>query len=200
MQSSECPHPGCEVHARPADILSVGMITKTSESRSFRIAVNVRVNGGKLDRLAELLTTNIKPGERALIFTQFEDLEDEVAKALKSANILVLQLKGNARQRSTVVQKFQKETLDKNDERVLLLNVGHESAAGMNLTTANHCFFVHPLLVATQYCYTQWETQAIGRIRRYGQQRKCHIYRLIAQDTIEKRILDERLDFLRSQG
>lgn len=53
--------------------------------------------------------------------------------------------------------------------RVLLLNMGDESASGANLTTASHAFFVHPVLKPTAQEYTACETQAIGRIRRYGQ-------------------------------
>jgi hypothetical protein len=56
--------------------------------------------------------------------------------------------------------------------RVLLLNLGDESASGANLTTANHLVFVHPLVAESQQKWTQQEAQAVGRVRRYGQNRE----------------------------
>jgi len=45
---------------------------------------------------------------------------------------------------------------------VLLLNLRDESAAGANLTAANHAIFLHPLLVQTQQEYDACDTQAVG--------------------------------------
>ena len=55
---------------------------------------------------------------------------------------------------------------------MLLLNLGDESASGANLTTANHLVFVHPLVAESQQKWTQQEAQAVGRVRRYGQNRE----------------------------
>merc|ERR550525_218537 len=87
---------------------------------------------------------------------------------------------------------FQEEELRPHDPRVLLLEMHTESAAGANLTTANHAVFVHPLHVDKLQTYVQCETQAIGRIRRYGQQKKVFIYRLITSGTIDSVLLDKR--------
>ena len=45
---------------------------------------------------------------------------------------------------------------------MLLLNLRDESAAGANLTAANHAIFLHPLLVQTQQEYDACDTQAVG--------------------------------------
>ena len=68
-----------------------------------------------------------------------------------------------------------------NTTRVLLLNLKDERAAGANLTMANHCIFLHPMLAASRQDYVSCETQAIGRIKRYGQMRTVNIWRLIAK-------------------
>ena len=64
--------------------------------------------------------------------------------------------------------------------------------AGANLTTANHAIFVHPLHVPSLQKYIACETQAIGRVRRYGQKRKVHLWRYLATDTIDTTIYEER--------
>ena len=43
------------------------------------------------------------------------------------------------------------------------------------------------------------ETQAIGRVRRYGQERKVHIHRLLALDTIDMTIFESRRAELRAK-
>ena len=64
--------------------------------------------------------------------------------------------------------------------------------AGANLTTANHAIFVHPLHVGSLQKYIACETQAIGRVRRYGQKKKVHLWRYLAADTIDTTIYEER--------
>ena len=64
--------------------------------------------------------------------------------------------------------------------------------AGANLTTANHAIFVHPLHVPSLQKYIACETQAIGRVRRYGQKKKVHLWRYLATDTIDTTIYEER--------
>jgi len=47
-------------------------------------------------------------------------------------------------------------------------------------------------LTATDYEYHSSETQAIGRIRRYGQTRKVHIWRFMSEDTMDVEIYEGR--------
>jgi len=61
-----------------------------------------------------------------------------------------------------------------------------------NFTIANHAIFLSPLLTATDYEYQSSETQAIGRIRRYGQTRKVHIWRFMSEDTMDVEIYEGR--------
>ena len=117
---------------------------------------------------------------------------EEVEDVLDDANIKYLKLKGSVHQQCAALDEFQKEKLRPGDARVLMLLSRDESASGANLTTANHAIFVHPLETNTQYEYDASETQAIGRIRRYGQTKLVHVHRLIAKDTIEEKIYNER--------
>src|SRR5258707_4977691 len=61
-----------------------------------------------------------------------------------------------------------------------------------NLTVANHTIFISPLLAKTQHEYNQAETQAIGRIRRYGQTKTANLYRFVTRSTIDEEIYRSR--------
>jgi hypothetical protein len=61
-----------------------------------------------------------------------------------------------------------------------------------NLTNANHAIFLSPLLAVSKQAYDARETQAIGRIRRYGQVKLVHIYRFLTMDSVDETIFKER--------
>lgn len=119
---------------------------------------------------------------------QFPDLMKKVAEALSANKIKFLEIKGTASQKSKNLEKFQNDS----EERVLLLNVTDESASGANLTGANHCIFLSPLLTTTQEIYDACETQAIGRLRRFGQTKLVHIWRFLSTNTMDVEIYEQR--------
>lgn len=61
-----------------------------------------------------------------------------------------------------------------------------------NLTVANHAIFISPLLAKNQFEYNQAETQAIGRIRRFGQVKDANIYRFVTRNTIDEEMYAAR--------
>jgi hypothetical protein len=61
-----------------------------------------------------------------------------------------------------------------------------------NLTNANHAIFLSPLLAVSKQAYDARETQAIGRVRRYGQVRHVHIYRFLTMDSVDETIYKDR--------
>ena len=58
--------------------------------------------------------------------------------------------------------------------------------------TCQHLLFVHPLLVNSQQEYTSCDTQAVGRVRRYGQGRVVQLYRFLVQHSIDEEIFKAR--------
>lgn len=132
--------------------------------------------------------SRIPADERVLIFVQFPDLMKKVGEALEAHRIKFLEIKGSASVKSNNLLKYQNDT----SERVLLLNVMDESASGANLTGANHAIFLSPLLAQSQEQYVSCETQAIGRVRRYGQNKHVRIWRFFSLDTIDTEILEQR--------
>ena len=112
----------------------------------------------------------------------------KVAEALEAHHIKFLEIKGSAKTKSDNLQKYQNDS----SERVLLLNVMDESASGANLTVANHAIFLSPLLAQSQEQYVSCETQAIGRVRRYGQEKDVKIWRFLSMNTIDVTIYEDR--------
>ncbi|KAJ3182529.1 hypothetical protein HDU85_002627 [Gaertneriomyces sp. JEL0708] len=182
-EDQQCPVLGCRAQVRPVNVV-------LSESIEVEhLDEPVGKFGAKLRTLTVLIEA-LKE-ERTLVFVQFPDLMEKVAEALTDARIPFLQVKGTAHQKSKSLSTFQ-NAHGKNSVKVLLLNVMDESASGANLTVANNVIFLSPLLADTPQIYTACETQAIGRVRRYGQEKLVRIWRLLTTDTIDTKIYEDR--------
>jgi len=193
-ENQECGVEGCDCATRDSSVVtadSLGTEGASKGKNNGKTDGGVGVHGSKIiDLVAHI--KSIPEDERVLVFVQFTDLMQQVSSALNEAGIKTLKLKGSVHQQTAALDEFQKEDLKQNDARVLLLLSRDESASGANLTTANHAIFVHPLLTNTAQEYIASETQAIGRIRRYGQQREVRIWRFIVRDSIDSEILSQR--------
>lgn len=179
----------CHAAVRLTNIVKVSSLGIEGELSSGRF-------GAKLQHLVDLIKA-IPPNERILVFVQWEDLYPKVTEALASANIRHVSLKGGAKQRANTLDGFQSSGAD--SSRVLLLKMNDASAAGSNLTTANHAIFLGPLFTSSLLDYRAVETQAIGRVRRFGQSKTVHIHRLFALDTIDMTIYEGRMKELRDK-
>lgn len=202
IADESCLEPTCTCTARPTAVVKSSDLIDSIHSSAFKPS-ETRY-GTKMSTLVSLINST-DASEKVLVFVQFPDLMTSVRQALSEAGINTLVIEGNASQRSSVLQRFQTEdggasipTLvpkgkkaqpapPKGGNKVLLLNVGDESASGANLTIANHCIFIAPLWTeGSKAEYRAIETQAIGRIRRYGQTRTIHVYRLFTKGTIDE--------------
>lgn len=171
----------CLAHVRHTNIVKVSSLGIEGELNSGRY-------GAKLQRLVELIKS-IPKAERVLVFYQWEDLTSKIGDALTAGGVKHVTLTGSVTKRANTLDLFQSEA---GGARVLLLKVNDASAAGSNLTTANHVIFLGPLFTSSLLNYRAVETQAIGRIRRFGQQKQVHIHRLLALDTIDMTIYESR--------
>lgn len=174
----------CKAAARILNIVKGETLGVDDEARDGR----GRHYGRKLEMVIDLIKNKIPKAERVLIFVQFPDLMMKVANALKVHKIKFLEIQGSATQKSKNLEKYQNDS----EERVLLLNLMDESASGANLTSANHAIFLSPLLAPTQEIYDACETQAVGRLRRYGQLKHVNIWRFLTLDTIDVEIHEQR--------
>ncbi|KAI5287479.1 hypothetical protein KEM52_001567, partial [Ascosphaera acerosa] len=148
-------------------------------------------HGSKMTALARLLkdSSRIPKSDRVILFIQFPEVMKAASDLLDEEGISHLVVTSNDHLASKKVLQFQSEV---QDTRVLILQLGDVTAAGLNLQIANHIIFVSPLHAATRYDYLSGMTQAVGRARRYGQEKHVHIYHFLTLNTIEVNIFEER--------
>jgi len=123
---------------------------------------------------------------KIICFVQWEDLKRKIGAALDEFGVQHLSLQGSVWARRAALTRFQ---YDESSPRMLLLSL-EESASGTNLTASNHVIIVHPMEAATREEAVAFEMQAVGRVRRPGQERKIHIWRFVTIGTIEQSITE----------
>jgi superfamily II DNA or RNA helicase len=135
-------------------------------------------SSAKLDDLMEMVSELIPEGRRILVFSQFTSMLDLMKPRLDAAGIPYVELRGDTRDRATPVERFEA------GEVPLFLISLKAGGRGLNLTSAD-----------TVIHYDPWwnpavEAQASDRAHRIGQKRSVFVYKLIATDTVEERILE----------
>ena len=135
-------------------------------------------SSSKLERLLEALDEAVSDGHKALVFSQWTSLLDLVEPHLTEAGIRFTRLDGSTRDRASVVAEFQ----DAGGPPVMLVSL-KAGGTGLNLTAADHVFLLDPWWNPTV------EDQAADRAHRIGQDRPVIVYRMVAKDTVEERIL-----------
>ena len=116
-------------------------------------------------------------GHRALVFSQFTGFLDKVRGRLDAAGVQYCYLDGKTRNRATMVQRFKEGS-----DPVFLISL-KAGGFGLNLTEADYCFLLDP------WWNPATEAQAVDRTHRIGQTRNVMVYRLIAKDTIEEKVM-----------
>lgn len=135
-------------------------------------------SSAKVELLLETLDQIVADGHKALVFSQWTALLDRVEPHMQIAGIDFVRLDGSTRDRASVVHRFQ----DASGPPVMLVSL-RAGGIGLNLTAADHVFLLDP------WWNPAVEDQAADRAHRIGQDRPVLVSRLVAQDTVEERIL-----------
>ena len=133
----------------------------------------------KLAELKFLLQHIFTPDSHILIFSQFTSFLGLAKKVLKDLGLPYFYLDGGTplEQRAELVQQFQ------NGECPVFLVSLKAGGLGLNLTAANYVILLDP------WWNPSIEEQAIDRAYRIGQTRDVTVIRLIAEHTIEQKIV-----------
>ncbi len=135
------------------------------------------VPSSKLDALFEQLEEVLAEGHRALVFSQFTSYLGKVADRCRDAGIEFAYLDGATRRRADVVRAF------KEGSAPLFLISLKAGGFGLNLTEADYVFLLDP------WWNPAAEAQAVDRTHRIGQERPVMVVRLVADGTIEEKVM-----------
>ncbi len=136
-------------------------------------------SSAKVQVLLERLDDAISSGHKALVFSQWTSLLDLLEPHLRQGKIAFTRLDGSTRDREEVVREFQRQ----DGPPVMLVSL-KAGGTGLNLTEADHVYLMDP------WWNPAVEDQAADRAHRIGQLRPVLIHRLVAQSTIEERIVE----------
>jgi superfamily II DNA or RNA helicase len=131
----------------------------------------------KIDALSGHLNEVTGGGHRALVFSQFTGFLAKVRERLDAEGIRYCYLDGSTRDRAAVVRRFKDGAVP-----VFLISL-KAGGFGLNLAEADYCFLLDP------WWNPATEAQAVDRAHRIGQTRSVMVYRLVAKDTIEEKVM-----------
>ena len=135
------------------------------------------VSSVKRDYLVQQLPGLLEKGHRVLVFSQFTGYLKSISARLSEEGIGHLYLDGSTRNRAEVIEAF-----TSGQEPVFLISL-KAGGFGLNLTEADHVFIMDP------WWNPAAEQQAVDRIHRIGQDKEVHVYRLVAEGTIEEKVM-----------
>ncbi|WP_405430285.1 DEAD/DEAH box helicase [Micromonospora sp. NBC_00617] len=131
----------------------------------------------KLDVLTERIVSLVAEGHRSLVFSQFTRFLGAARQRLEAAGVMCSYLDGTTRDRAAVIDGFKS-----GDNPVFLISL-KAGGFGLNLTEADYCLLLDP------WWNPAAENQAVDRTHRLGQTRNVMVYRLVAKDTIEEKVM-----------
>ena len=131
----------------------------------------------KLEQLMEMLPEMVAEGRRILLFSQFTTMLTLIEAELQKHKLQWVKLTGQSQNREALIQQFTDKTVP-----IFLISL-KAGGVGLNLPQAD-----------TVIHYDPWwnpavENQATDRAHRIGQTETVFVYKLVAQGTIEERIL-----------
>jgi SNF2 family DNA or RNA helicase len=135
------------------------------------------VGSAKVDVLVDHLLEVAAEGHRALVFSQFTSFLARVRERLREEGIGSAYLDGATRHREEVVRAFRS-----GNDPVFLISL-KAGGVGLTLTEADYVFVLDP------WWNPAVEAQAVDRAHRIGQHRQVFVYRLVATDTVEEKVM-----------
>jgi SNF2 family DNA or RNA helicase len=161
-------------------ILILQSLTRLRQIASHPVLVDKKyVSGsGKFDEVMQYINNVVAEGHKALLFSSFVKHLKLYRKHFENKNIPFSYLTGETVNREAEIKKFQESDTIK--FFLISLKAG---GVGLNLTAADYVFLLDP------WWNPAVEMQAINRAHRIGQDKHVFVYRFIASDTLEEKIV-----------
>ena len=136
-------------------------------------------DSGKLMALRELMQNAVDGGHKVLVFSQFVQMLKRIVQSMKEDGVKFEYLDGSTKDRAERIDRFQEDPTV--NAFLISLKAG---GTGLNLTAADTVVHFDP------WWNPAVEQQATDRAHRIGQTRVVSVYRLVAANTIEEKILE----------
>lgn len=161
----------------------VGAYRQAVMSRNFmamrRASFASGADSAKVQRLLEVVDEAASNGWKVVVFSYFHDVLLAVQRALGGAVHGPLTGSVAPAARQDLVDRF-----SSSPGHAVLISQIQAGGTGLNMQAASVVILAEP----------QWkpsiEEQAIGRCHRMGQVRRVHVHRLLAQDSVDQRMLE----------
>ena len=165
-------------HKSPIQVLQG--LTKLRQIANHPIMVDDAYEGdsGKFEDVIHKLQSVVEGGHKVLVFSQFVKQLTIYKNHFDTHHIPYSYLDGSTLDRGTVVEDFKND----NSKKIFLISI-KAGGVGLNLTEADYVFILDP------WWNPAVEQQAIDRTHRIGQTKNVFIYKFIAKDTVEEKIL-----------
>jgi hypothetical protein len=173
---SECWEPVAQDRVMDAAIFRPAGLPSGAHQFGGRMASAVTLVQGIIDQ----------EQEKVLVFVQSEAMRDHFLEACQEVSLGV---SDGTKRAAKAVEDFQKST---SEDKVLLLYITGDDAAGWNLQQACRVVFLAPLVSCSAAEHDDFMRQAIGRVYRPGQQKLVKVYHLWAEDTLEAGLIRRR--------
>jgi superfamily II DNA or RNA helicase len=134
---------------------------------------------GKLSALRQIMQEAVAGGHRALVFSQFVEMLKLIKGVFEAENITYEYLDGSTKDRSARIDHFN----DDPSVNAFLISL-KAGGTGLNLVGADTVIHFDP------WWNPAVEDQATDRAHRIGQTRTVSVYRLIAKETVEEKMLE----------
>uniref|UniRef100_A0AAR2IVW1 RAD54 like 2 n=1 Tax=Pygocentrus nattereri TaxID=42514 RepID=A0AAR2IVW1_PYGNA len=159
-------------------------------------------NSAKMVLLFHIIDESVRKGDKVLVFSQSlstltvieeflakRPMPDQSGSGLKHTwvrNVNYYRLDGStsASERERLINQFNDPT---NSSAWVFLLSTRAGCLGVNLIGANRVVVFD---ASWNPCH---DAQAVCRVYRYGQRKQCHIYRLVCDFTLEKKIYDRQI-------
>jgi SNF2 family DNA or RNA helicase len=162
-------------------IIILSMLTRLRQLCCDPSLMYANYTGGsaKLEMCLELIVSCIESGHKLLLFSQFTSMLNIIQGRLRTLNVKSFMLQGSTskEERKRLVDLFNVD-----DTPVFLISL-KAGGTGLNLTGADIVIHYDP------WWNVSAQNQATDRVHRIGQKNSVQVYKLIAKDTIEEKIL-----------
>ncbi|EFX69988.1 hypothetical protein DAPPUDRAFT_202549 [Daphnia pulex] len=152
-----------------------------AETGEYVVDESMVKDSGKLTVMDQMLTRLIKDGHKVLIFSTLTMLLDVLADYLSMRDMKFCRLDGrmNLEDRATDMDTFRNDP----DTSVFLIST-RAGGLGITLTSAD------TVIIYDSDWNPQCDLQAQDRCHRIGQTKPVVVYRLVAADTVDQRIIE----------